>query len=177
MGNEFSDPYSVEDKQFMLMGEHLDDGRVIIGEIDLSFVKAFVHNMASVADANGNFFVSGDNPEIDWKTTADLPEHTRAETVPELGWQIVVHSEEHKPEKDQRPYKENEAILKFKREELAQQWFAQHPELTVIEENRPFYVVHSQNETTEALLQSLRLIKVLPLQNLIIFTASRLNEF
>jgi hypothetical protein len=93
MKSKFSDPYIVDDEQLMLMGEELDDGRTVLGEVDLTFVKSFVKDMASVADANGTFFVSGADPEIEWETTEDIPENFKAETVPELGWQIVFNSD------------------------------------------------------------------------------------
>lgn len=156
MKSDFSDPYTVEGKQFMLMGEELEKGRTVVGEVDLSFVKSFVKDMASVADANGTFFVSGANPEVEWETTEDLPENLQSETVPELGWQIVIHSDEQKPEKFQQTYLENQAVIKFKHPEVADTWFNDHQELTIVESNNPLFVVESNNETAEELVQRLR---------------------
>ena len=156
MNSEFSSPYEVDGKQFMLMGEHLPDGRVVLGEIDLTFVKNFVKDMASIADANGNFFLSSQNMNVNWKTTDDLPENLQAQTVPELGWQIIVHSNEQKPEELQRSYHEKQAVIKFKRAEQADTWLSEHTELTVIDVNRPFYVVQSRTESTEALIKRLQ---------------------
>ncbi len=114
MNSEFSDPYTVDGKQYMLMGEKLEDGRMVLGEVDLTFVRAFVKDLASVADANGTFFVSGANPNVDWKTTDDLPENLQTQTVPELGWQIVVHSQDQMSIQAQRAYNERQAVIKFK---------------------------------------------------------------
>jgi subtilisin family serine protease len=156
MKSDFSDPYSVDGKQYMLMGEKLDDGRTVIGEVDLTFVKSFVKDMASVADANGTFFVSGANPDIEWKTTEDLPENLQSETVPELGWQIVVHSEDQQTKRLQKDYHENQAVIKFKHPQVADTWFADYPELKVVENNNPLYVVESNTESTEELIRRLR---------------------
>ncbi|MCL7747131.1 S8 family peptidase [Halalkalibacter alkaliphilus] len=156
MKSNFSDPYSVEGKQYMLMGEMLDDGRTVLGEIDLSFVKSFVKGLASVADANGTFFVSGADPEVDWKTTEDIPENLEAETVPELGWQIVVHSDDQKPEQLQQPFFERQAVIKFKHPEVAQTWLMENQDLQVLEDHNPMFVVESKTESTEQLIQRLR---------------------
>ncbi|MDV2884123.1 S8 family peptidase [Alkalihalophilus pseudofirmus] len=154
MNSEFSDPYEQDGKMYMLMGEKSEGGHTILGEVDLSFVKAFIRNTAAVADSNGNFFVSGDNPNIDWKTTADLPESIKAETVPELGWQIAVQSQQ--PDKEKLTYVEHQAVIKFKRPQNNTAWFTDNQDLTVVKQNDPFYVVKSETETTEALIQRLR---------------------
>jgi subtilisin family serine protease len=154
MSSDFSDPYEVDGKMYMLMGEETKGGQKILGEIDLSFVKAFIRNTAAVADASGNFFVSGDNPNIDWKTTADLPESIRSETVPELGWQIAVQSEQ--PEKEKLTYVEHQAVIKFKRPQSNLTWFDNHPDLDVVRQNDPFYVVENDKESTETLIKRLQ---------------------
>ncbi|GAE33513.1 protease [Halalkalibacter akibai JCM 9157] len=156
MKSDFSDPYTVNGEQYMLIGEQLTDGRMVVGEVDLTFVKSFVKDMASVADANGTFFVSGANPEVEWETTEDLPENLQSETVPELGWQIVVHSNEPKPESLQQPYHENQAVIKFKHPQVAETWFLDHQDLKIVENNNPLYVVESQTESTEQLIQRLK---------------------
>ncbi len=155
MKSEFSDPYEIDGQQFMLLGENLANNKKVIGEINLSFVKDFIKDMASVADSNGTFFVSGDNPNVNWKTTEDTPESLQAQTVPELGWQIVVHSDEQK-QKEQIHYKKQQAVIKFKHPETANAWLADHPHLSVVEYTQPFYVVQSSlNETTDELIENL----------------------
>ncbi|GAF66315.1 putative extracellular serine protease [Bacillus sp. TS-2] len=154
--SEFSDPFSKDGKNYMLMGEKLSDNRKILAEVDLSFIQSFVMGMASVADANGSFFVSGDDPTVQWETTNDVPNGFRSQTVPELGWQIVVHSNEHKPEENQKSYIENQVVIKFKDHEKATDWLQEHAELQVVKENLPYYVVSSPNETTEQLLERLQ---------------------
>lgn len=156
MNSRFSDPYSVDGKQYMLMGEKLQDGRTVLGEIDLTFVQQFVKDLAFVADANGSFFVSGADPDIGWKTTDDMPENLQAEIVPELGWQIVVQSDNQKPEHLQHTYHENQAVIKFKRPLAAADWFAAQENLIVKENHDPFYVVESPTESTEELIGRLR---------------------
>ncbi len=154
MSSEFSDPYENEGKMYMLMGEDLKNGDMIVGEIDLSFVKLFIRNTAAIADSNGNFFVSGDNPSIDWKTTEDLPESIKAVMVPELGWQIAVQSKQ--PDKEKLTYVKHQAVIKFKRTNSQAQWFNEHPELKVVHQNEPFYVVESETESTESLIKGLQ---------------------
>lgn len=156
MDSEFSNPYTVDKKQYMLMGERLEDGRLVLGEVDLTFVQSFVKDMASVADANGTFFVSGADPDIEWQTTDDLPENIQAQTVPELGWQIVVHSKDQKPERLQHSYHEKQAVIKFKRPEIADTWLAENNDLVIVENKNPFYIVESRNESTEELVRRLK---------------------
>ncbi|MDT8859883.1 S8 family peptidase [Alkalihalobacillus sp. MEB130] len=156
MKSNFSDPYSVDGQQYMLMGEDLEDGRTVLGEIDLSFVRSFVKGLASVADANGTFFVSGADPEVEWETTADIPEKLESETVPELGWQIVVHSDEQQPEHLQRPFYEHQAVIKFKHSEFAPTWLAENRDFHVLEDHNPLFVVESKTESTQELIERLR---------------------
>ncbi|WP_017728238.1 S8 family peptidase [Halalkalibacterium ligniniphilum] len=152
---QFSDPYQVGDKQYMLIGEKIDNKKTLIGEIDLSFVKRFINNTASVADANGNFFISSDNPKVQWKSVSDAPDNLMTETVPEVGWEIHVHSEEQNTKEKPRPFHERQAVIKFKQDSFAEPWLASHPEYTVIETAPPFYILTSKTKTTEELLQEL----------------------
>ncbi|MBP3951187.1 S8 family peptidase [Bacillus suaedae] len=156
MNSQFSDPYQIDGHQYMLMGERLDNGLVVLGEVKLSFVKDFVKGLASVADANGTFFVSGDYPSVNWKTTDDLPENLESEVVPELGWQIVVHSEGQSIQSLDREYIEKQAVIKFKHPETASVWFADQPDLTIIENKSPLFLVESANENTIELIQRLK---------------------
>ncbi|MFC0473415.1 S8 family peptidase [Halalkalibacter kiskunsagensis] len=156
MKSKFSDPYTIDGKQLMLMGEELEGGRTVLGEVDLTFVKSFIKDMASVADANGTFFVSGADPDIEWETTEDIPENLKAETVPELGWQIVVHSDEHKPERLQKTFYKQQAVIKFKHPEVANTWLEDNQDLEVLENNNPLFVVKSKTESTEQLIRRLK---------------------
>ncbi len=156
MNSKFSDPYSADGKQYMLLGETLKDGRTVLGEVDLSFVKTFVKDIASVADSTGTFFVSSDDPSIKWKTTEDMPENIYAHTVPELGWQIAVHSKDDQDKEIDRAYHEHQAVIKFKQPDLADAWFQEHSELKVVDHHGPLLVVESKQETAEELIRRLR---------------------
>ncbi|WP_413380239.1 S8 family peptidase [Alkalihalobacillus sp. 1P02AB] len=155
MQSEFSDPYIKNEQHFMLMGETLPDGRNIIGEVDLTFIRSFVKDMASVADSNGNFFVSGDDPKVQWETTDDVPDGYQAKTVPELDWQIVVHSKDPKPESEQKSYIENQAVIKFKNDAHANDWFLNNQNVQLVSSSGPFYVIQSNEETTPQLIERL----------------------
>ncbi|KMK76052.1 S8 family peptidase [Alkalihalobacillus pseudalcaliphilus] len=155
MLSEFSDPFEREGTYYMLMGEQIADGRTLLGEVDLTFVKSYVKDLASVADSNGNFFVSGENPDIQWQTMNDVPSGYKAEHVPELGWDIVVHSDQKKSESEQRTYIEHQAVIKFKDNQRSLNWIDEHQDLTFIESSGPFLVVQSDSFTTEELINRL----------------------
>ncbi|WP_096201136.1 S8 family peptidase [Bacillus sp. FJAT-45350] len=151
---QFSDPYVMNGHQFLLMSENIDSSKKVVGEIDLSFVKTFVHNMASVADANGNFFISGEDPEVKWETADRIPDDVATETVPELGWNIVVHS---KPSEDEeKDYHEGEAVVKFEDEADAKNWVQGQDDLQVLKDGGPYVVLRSDTRTTQELLRELR---------------------
>ncbi|NEU30791.1 peptidase S8 [bacterium LRH843] len=156
MDSEFSEPYTVDGQQYMLMGERIDNKRMVLAEVDLAFVKSFVKDLASVADSNGTFFVSGSNPKVNWKTTKDLPENIHAQTVPELGWQIVVHSKDQKLNELQRFFHENQAVIKFKDPYNADAWIAENNDLVIVDHHSPIIVVESRHESAEELIRRLK---------------------
>lgn len=155
MNSLFSDPYVADGEHYMLMGEKLKDGRTVLGEIKLSFVKTFIKDIATVADSNGSVFLTNNDAAVEWKTTEDIPEDLYSQTVPELGWQIAIHSKD-EVEEIKRPFHEQQAVIKFARPNQAERWFSEHPELTIIDQHGPLLIVESQNETTEQLISRLR---------------------
>lgn len=110
--------------------------------------------MASVADANGNFFISGENPEVKWETTDRIPEDAASETVPELGWNIVVHSQP--SDEEAQDYYEGEAVVKFENEADAKTWVKNEEDVTILKNGGPYVVLRSESRTTQELLRELR---------------------
>lgn len=153
--NLFSDPYKVNDHYYMLIGEQLSDDRIVVGEADLSFIKDYMDDLASVADTNGSFFVSGNDPSVNWQTTDDLPEDLQSETIPELGWQIYIHSDRNSNELE-REYIEHQAVIKFRDNETASIWFSDNPDVTIIENKNPLFLIESKQENTIEFINRLR---------------------
>ncbi|WP_078428680.1 S8 family serine peptidase [Alkalihalobacterium alkalinitrilicum] len=149
----FSDPYKIDGEDYFMIGKKLEDDKIVAGEIDLTFVKNFIKDMASVADANGNFFVSGNNPDVQWKTTKDLPKGVSAQTVPELDWQIVVHSDAEDGE--EQHYIEGQAVIKLVDQENSESWIKEQADLSLIKNSDPYYVIQSETKTTDQLLNEL----------------------
>ncbi|WP_209123182.1 S8 family peptidase [Alkalihalobacillus sp. BA299] len=149
----FSDPYKINGEDYFIIGKKLEENKMVAGEIDLTFVKHFIKDMASVADANGNFFVSGQDPDVQWKTTKDLPKGASAQTVPELGWQIVVHSDLKKGE--EQHYIDGQAVIKLNDNENSEAWIEQQDDLSLIKNNDPYYIVESATKSTDQLLNEL----------------------
>lgn len=154
MNSSFSDPYVVDGNHYMLLGETLKDRRVVLGEIDLTFVKTFIKDIATIADSSGTVFLSNHEQAADWKTTDDLPEDLYAETIPELGWQIAIHTKE--DDKKRRPYHEHQAVIKLRRANDQASWLQDHPELRVIDRHGPLLIVESKDETAEQLIKRLK---------------------
>lgn len=148
----FSDPYKRDEKYYVLMSEKVDGDTTVFGEVDLSFVKKYVKNMGSIADANGNFFVSGDDPQVKWTTMKEVPDNVAAQTVPELGWKIVVQSEEQTENTEH--YVEGQALVKINGTE-AIQWIDDQQDLTLIENHDPYFLIQSKSLSTDELIQAL----------------------
>ncbi|MCM2677752.1 S8 family serine peptidase [Alkalicoccobacillus plakortidis] len=153
--HEYSNPYEVDGTQFMLLGKKLNDGSTVVGEIDLSFVRAFIKDIASVADVGGNFFASGEHTNVEWATVDDVPDGQHIETVSELGWKIVVHSDDQRIAKNNEHFHQNRAVIKLKEHTDADEFFADHSDLTIIESNNPFYLVEQDDTSSEQLLERL----------------------
>ncbi|MDQ0205647.1 S8 family peptidase [Alkalicoccobacillus murimartini] len=153
--HEYSLPYEKDGTQYMLLGKKLNDGSKVVGEIDLSFVRTFIKDLASVADAGGNFFASSDSATVEWTTLDDVPNGQHVETVSELDWKIVVHSKDQQPKINSEHYTKNRAIIKFKKADDAHAFFENHSDLTIVENNSPFYLVEHNNVTSQQLIERL----------------------
>ena len=151
----FSDPYTSNGQQYILMAHNLSSTKQVIGEVDLSFVKKFIHDLANVADANGNFFVSGKHPDVTFEQANRKPPGAAAQNVPEVGWNIVVDSR-HDEHNQALEYHEGEAVVKFQNVADAQEWIQANEDIELIKNGDPYYVVRSQTKTTRELLRLLR---------------------
>lgn len=145
----FSQPYKKDDTYYMVMSESFDDEKTVVGEINLSFVRHFVKDIASIADATGAFFVSGGKTKMKWETADDVPAEIAATTVPELDWKIIVQSED---EKDSKHYIEGEAVIKLKEGYDEGAWLKRHPSLTLVKDISPYFIIQSKELKTSELL-------------------------
>ncbi|WP_216829503.1 S8 family peptidase [Alkalihalobacterium elongatum] len=152
-GLTFSDPYKMDDEDYFMISKKIDEDKSVAGEINLSFVKNYIKDLASVADANGNFFVSGNDPEVQWKTMKDLPKGISAQTVPELGWQIVVHSDVE--DGQDHHYIEGQAVIKLVNNRNTEAWIEDQKDLTLVKNSDPYYIVESATKSSDQLVSEL----------------------
>ncbi|MGO4886920.1 S8 family peptidase [Anaerobacillus sp. MEB173] len=154
-GVMYSDPYTENGKQYFLVSKKKenDTKESVVGKIDLSFVKRFVNNTAAVADANGNFFISGEDPEVDWESADEAIKSQPSQLVPELGWQVVVRSEE--PTDEGKHYHEHEAVVIFINEEKGKAWINEHPTIEMVKNGGPYIVIRDETRTTPQLITML----------------------
>jgi subtilisin family serine protease len=151
----FSDPYTRNDQQYILMAHKKNDEETVIGEVDLSFVKRFVGEMGSVADANGNFIVSSGDTDVEWESAEQSDVGKVTQKVPELGWQIVVQSKPEEGDTEQSHYKEGEALVRFRTQDDMERWVANHPSYQVIKKSGPYVVLTHKNMRTDQLIERL----------------------
>jgi subtilisin family serine protease len=143
----YSDPYECSDGLCMWIAREKDNEQWIVGEVDLSFVSSYVKDMASVADASGNFFIGGEDPEVEYRSE-DTPTAAAEEDIPVLDWKIVVYSDPEADREARRHYVEGEVIVRFTDEEVAQAWFERHPQFVEREHIGAYYVVQKEGEGT-----------------------------
>ena len=150
-----SDPYTKSGNEYMLMSCSIGEGKEVVGEIDLSFVKKYVRDLAHVADANGNLFIGGDEVDVDFEGDGIRPAGA-VESVPELGWKIVVSSD---GEKQVEPdYVDHEVVLSFVDGVNGDEWI-QHSPLALVKNGGPYYVVRDETRPTEQLVYELSLLE------------------
>lgn len=150
-----SDPYTKLGNEYMLMSCSTEEGKEVVGEIDLSFVKKYVRDLAHVADANGNLFIGGDDVDVDFEGEGIRPGGA-VESVPELGWKIVVHSDEKaEPEPD---FVDHEVVLSFAEGVNGEQWI-KHSPLVLVKNGGPYYVVRDETRPTEQLVYELSMLE------------------
>lgn len=150
----YSNPYSRQDRLYMLIAWPRGKGKWLVGEADLDFIKRFVGDLASVADANGHFFVGGKEPEVQVKDKKQKTARNE-EKVPELGWTVVVQSEG-KPDQVKNHYRQGEVLVRFKDGIQFDQWLKNHPEFILVKKNGTFYVLRHPHQSTEQLIKSLQ---------------------
>lgn len=145
----YSAPYMVGERQYMLIGVR-DGENWNFGEVDLSFVKGFVGEMASVADANGKMFIASSNPkQIKWQNEGGNAEQL-SESVPELGWQIKLYSAE-----DETPVKhflEGEIIISVDDQDAVEEWLSRHSQYRVKKQTGTYMVLAHPELDTRSML-------------------------
>ncbi len=151
-GIRYSEPYIRDDKSYLMMGKEKENKEIIIGEVDLSFIEAYLSETAAIADSSGTFFVTGSDPNVQFKTTAELPAGAETETVPGLDWNIYVQS---KAEANDQLAFENQAVAKLVPQVKSTKWAKQN-QYRILSENDPYIVVEKENTGTDRLLEELR---------------------
>lgn len=158
-GIQSSDPYIKEGTEYMLIGCSTNNEKKVVGEVDLSFVKQFVHEIAKVADANGNFFIGGGEVDVDLEEEG-IRRGGATKNVPELGWEITVQSEENQ-EKDPH-YIEHEVIVSFVDGVDGKEWI-KNSRLVLVKNGGPYFVVRDKTMATEQLVTELSLLEEIEL--------------
>lgn len=155
----YSNPFSTEGQQSMLVSCLAQDQLWAVGEVNLTFMKDFVGELASVVDAEGNFFISGDNgldKDVNWQAKG-LPEDGRAHaTVPELDWQIIIHSEDKGESEDIENDKARGIVVHFYDATSATKWLNNHSSYQVLKSNGTYYVLNHPEQTLDEMLHDLR---------------------
>lgn len=154
-GIKSSDPYLKEGTEYMLISCNTNNGKEVVGEVDLSFVKKFVRDVANVADASGNLFIGGDDVEVELDGEGVYREGATKD-VPELGWEITVQSKQNK-ERDP-DYVEHEVVISFVNGVNGEAWIKESP-LALVKNGGPFYVVRDDTRTTDQLVDELSLLE------------------
>jgi len=152
----FSDPYSKNEKQFMMIAKKNGQDKWVVGEIDLSFVKRFVGTLASVADANGNYFISQKGTKVKIKEEQSGSSEYAVAKVPEVNWKIVVQSPPQEDNENKTHFKKGEAVVKVKEGENIQSLLRNNPLVRIKKESPPYFLVEHPELDTEQFIASLR---------------------
>lgn len=150
-----SDPYLKGGTEYMLISCLTNDEKEVVGEVDLSFVKQYVRNLAKVVDANGNLFIGGDEIEVEVEE-GGFQRKGATKDVPELGWKLTVRSEE-KREKEP-DYIEHEVIISFADGVDGEEWI-KDSRLVLVKNGGPYFVVRDETTPTEQLINELSLLE------------------
>jgi subtilisin family serine protease len=153
---ESSDPYTKNGNEYMLVGCTAANGKKVVGEVNLSFVKKYVRDLAHVVDANGNLFIGGEQTELEFEGEGIRPT-VATEKVPELGWQISIQSLPQALDDDEH-YVEHEVIISFAEGVNGEEWIRSSP-LTLVKNGGPYYVVRDETRLTEQLVSELSLLE------------------
>lgn len=155
----YSDPYTWLNEQYMLLAvKEEGDAGWLVGELNLSFVKGFVGELVSVADASGHFFVSSDkNKELKIadEDTAQKEKHDLTYAVPELDWTLVLHQDGQTKAQAREEFREGEAVIQFETKEAMTNWLAENPKFQVLKQYQNLCLVQHENRRTQDLLTEL----------------------
>ncbi|MDQ0337522.1 type VII secretion-associated serine protease mycosin [Caldalkalibacillus uzonensis] len=152
----YSDPYTSGEKPFMLIARQDDDHKQwFVGEVDLAFIKDFIGDMASVADANGHFFIGGEQTDVQVKDKQQT-NMKNEQSVPEVGWTIVVQSQESDSQDMEEHYREGEVLVKFASKEAADNWLVHHQQFNVLKRFDAYCVLRHPEQSTADLIQYLQ---------------------
>lgn len=149
----YSDPYTSGQDLLMLVAHRKAKDEWLVGEINLAFVKQYVKDMASVVDANGKMFISADgHVEVEWNQSSTQKSVVK-ERVPELNWEILVHSREKKEKADH--FKKGQAVVRFKEHVQVNEWLKRNPDIKVLKSNDLYYVLAHDHLSTEDFVSKL----------------------
>ncbi len=147
-----SKPYHVNEKPYLLMAYQTHSQTWLIGEVDLYFLKQFIGQVASVADANGQFFIGEGDTTVQFKAQEKSEKGQVTEDIPELGWKILLQSEE----TEERPhYPDGEVVIQLNRQIDIEGWLETHPNFALKKRFKPYYVVKHQTLSTESAIEAL----------------------
>ncbi|MBU9711310.1 S8 family peptidase [Evansella tamaricis] len=150
-GTTLSDPFIHHGTKRLLIGVEGDDGKMVVGEIDLSFIEKFIKDVATLSDANGQFFI-GDSQDISLsEEETELP-YAKKE-VPEIGWDLYVKSDD--TPTDEQHYKESEVIVELVPDVDRSTW-AMENNLKIIDKFNDHLIVRDINRTTEEMVRDLQ---------------------
>ena len=153
-GLSSSDPYLKDGSEHMLISCKRDN-RVIVGEINLSFVKEYMKDLAHVADANGNYFIGGASTDLEIQEPSSVISSSEiTEMVDELGWKIVVDSNGKDEQSEERHHEAHEAVIRFAEGIDGKQW-VDRLELQLVKNGDPYYVVRDETRSAEQLVVDL----------------------
>ncbi|SDC11185.1 S8 family peptidase [Shouchella lonarensis] len=152
-GQHYSDPYDVNGEKRLLLAKDCEDGRLLIGEVNLSFIQSYLTDVASIADSNGTFFIAGEDPDVQFDTMKDVPDGLKGETVPGLGWNIYVQSKE---ETKESPFHPSQAVVKLARGIEITTWLADHSQYKLISANDPYFVLQQDGKEVTRIIEDLR---------------------
>ncbi|MDQ0255211.1 subtilisin family serine protease [Evansella vedderi] len=146
-GASISDPFIEKGKKRLLIGAGVED-LSYIAEVDLSFIEGYVKDIASLADANGQFFIGEDVDVSLSQEEANLP-YAKTE-VPEIGWNLYVQSDA--PMEEEEHFKKGELIIELAKNINREQWAAEN-EVAIIDQFNGKIIIRDTNRSTEELME------------------------
>lgn len=151
----YSDPYLIDGNPYMLMAWPKGENQWLVGKVNLGFIKRFIGEMARIADSKGHFFVGGEEPEAKIRDEKKPTAGSKKE-VPEVGWTIMVRSDQKKPHPFKHHYRQGEVLVRFASHRKGERWLAKHPDFSIIHHFQDVYVLRHPSLSTEELLKRLK---------------------